>query len=667
MKTKFCFKHLLLAAAIGLLSPTLQAAEPPAPAAQSPGAQLPGAIVGVVRNSDKVPVPGATITAVRAGGGAIRATLSGNDGVYSFADLPPGTWSLSLQVEGYPEVSVPSLQVLASKATRHDVLMSVPNSAVAALSTAPALPALEARPAASPTGAPRAPTATTATSATTAAVAATATVAATVPEALQAPDAGPEVDTKTPWAQVGYVGWMNGTSREKAPIFDTKFFTPEIRLDVNYLQSLNHPIDHTIVGSTEEFRSGEFQIEQVSLGGDFHWDNVHARFLSMFGMFATTTPRNDASSAVGQWDLQDAYRYFSEANAGYHFDVNHGLNVDAGVFVSYIGLFSYYNFDNWTYQPSFVSSNTPWFFNGLRVQWWPTQNLKIEPWLINGWQSYAKFNSKPGFGGQILWIPNDSLKLVFNSYSIGQDNLNCQANNPTGAGTVDTLCQPQNGGAPNAPAGSLVGAGPPIDYSKVKRIHEDDSILVKYYDAHGDGGAGVSKMAFSYTVDIGCQYGGGINCTHGPNKDNFFGMMLYDRTWFHNDLYAVTLGGGFMNNPGRYLALTPPINGATAASGSPYFTQQPGQKLYQWDTQLNLQYMPKDWITWWTEATFRHSSVPYWSGPGGVTPPGGNTGTPASCVGGGADPVTNNCSATDWFPDLRTREVVVGAGVLVKF
>ena len=193
----------------------------------------------------------------------------------------------------------------------------------------------------------------------------------------------------------------------------------------------------------------------MSFGGDFHWDNVQARFLSMFGMFATTTPRNDASSAVGQWDLQNAYRYFSEANAGYHFDVNHGLNVDVGVFVSYIGLFSYYNYDNWTYQPSFVSSNTPWFFNGLRVQWWPTQNLKIEPWLINGWQSYAKFNSKPGFGGQILWIPNDSLKLVFNSYSIGQDNLNCQANSNRGPGTIDTLCQPQNGGDPNA-AGRLL-------------------------------------------------------------------------------------------------------------------------------------------------------------------------------------------------------------------
>jgi hypothetical protein len=604
--------------------------------------EMSGTIVGIVTNSAKLPIAHATVTAKRVDGSGIRSTISSSDGVYSFGDLPAGLWSITSRVEGFPEASVTSLTVAASKSTRADIAMNVPAQAESAAPAAPAAPAPEM------------------------AKAAAAAVAALVPEALQSPPPGPEVDTQTPFA-VGDIGWMNGNTREKSPIFDTKFFTPEIRFDMNYLYSGNHPLDHTIVGSTEEFRSGEFQIEQVSFGGDFHWNNVKARFLSMFGMFSTTTPRNDASAGVGQWNLADAYRYFSEANAGYHFDVNHGLNVDLGVFVSYIGLFSYYNFDNWTYQPSFVSSNTPWFFNGLRIQWWPTQTLKIEPWLINGWQSYAKFNSKPGFGGQILWIPNDRLKMVFNSYSIGQDNLNCQSNSPTGSGTVDSLCQPQNGGNPNAAVGSLVGAGGPVDYSKVKRIHEDDSILVKYYDAKGQGGAGVSKMAFSWTLDIGCEYGGGVTCSNGQNKENFFGSMFYDRTWFHNDLYAVTIGGGFMNNPGRYLALTPPINGATAQSGSPYFTQQPGQKLYQWDSQLNVQYMPADWITWWTEATFRHSSVPYWTGAGGVTPPGGNNGSPGSCVGGGSNATTGQCSAGDWFPDLRTREVIVGAGVLVKF
>jgi hypothetical protein len=40
-------------------------------------------------------------------------------------------------------------------------------------------------------------------------------------------------------------------------------------------------------------------------------------------------------------------------------------------------LFSYYNFDNWAYQPSFVSSNTPWFFNGVRFQYYPHRQAEV--------------------------------------------------------------------------------------------------------------------------------------------------------------------------------------------------------------------------------------------------------------------------------------------------
>jgi hypothetical protein len=131
-----------------------------------------------------------------------------------------------------------------------------------------------------------------------------------------------------------------------------------------------------------------------------------------------------------------------------------------------------------------------------------------------------------------------------------------------------------------------------------------------------------------------------------------------------------------MNNPGRYLALLPPINGASAPTGTPYFSENPGQKLYQWDSTINFQYMPKEWITWWSEVGFRHSSVPYFSGTGGVTPPGGNNGSPADFVcnsgatAGTADPTAAAaaCGPTGvWYPDLRTRQATLSAGVLVKF
>jgi hypothetical protein len=167
-------------------------------------------------------------------------------------------------------------------------------------------------------------------------------------------------------------------------------FTGEFRVDTVYHYEFSNPKDHTISGSSEVFRSNEVQVTQFGIGGDFLYKNVQARLMTQFGMYATTTPRNDASSAKGQWDLSDAYRYISEAYAGYHVPVLNGVNVQAGIFMSYVGLWSYYNFDNWTYQPSYVSSNTPWFFDGIRVQIFPNKYLKIEPWLVNGWQSYGK-------------------------------------------------------------------------------------------------------------------------------------------------------------------------------------------------------------------------------------------------------------------------------------
>jgi hypothetical protein len=73
-------------------------------------------------------------------------------------------------------------------------------------------------------------------------------------------------------------------------------------------------------GSTEEFRSDEWQLEQVSFGGDIRIGHVRGRILTMIGLWSTATPRNDASAYRGQWDLNDAYRYISEGWGGYSFD-----------------------------------------------------------------------------------------------------------------------------------------------------------------------------------------------------------------------------------------------------------------------------------------------------------------------------------------------------------
>ncbi len=417
--------------------------------------------------------------------------------------------------------------------------------------------------------------------------------------------------------------WLNGNARTKESPMDTKFFTPEIRADVDYVYSFNHPSDDTIGGSSEVFRSSEVHVTQLGVGGDFHFDNVRARVMTQFGLYSETTPRNDASPARGQWNINDAYRYLSEAYGGYHFNVLHGINVDAGIFMSYIGLFSYYNFDNWAYQPSYVSSNTPWFFNGVRVQIFPTEHLKIEPWFVNGWQSYGRFNNRPGFGMQILWRPNGWFSILGNQYALGEDAFNTP-------GRV--------------------------------RYHTDDSVEVKYYDRPGEF---VDKMAFSLTGDAGCEHGGGVSCDtnskKGP-KQSFLGFMLYDRTWFHNDKFGLTLGGGKINNPGRYLVLLPPINGATAATGTPYFTENPGDPFKAWDASGTFDWMPSQYITFRWEFDHRAANVPYFSGPGGITP----TSCPTPLIG------NNICGSPGAFvpgfiPDLKKIENRIDLAILVKF
>ncbi|HUJ31049.1 MAG TPA: outer membrane beta-barrel protein [Candidatus Acidoferrum sp.] len=420
--------------------------------------------------------------------------------------------------------------------------------------------------------------------------------------------------------------WLNGTPRTKELPMDTKFFTPEIRADVVYVADFNHPVDDTIGGSSEIFRANEFQVTQLGVGGDFHYDNVQARVMTQFGMYSATTPRNDASPSRGNWQLDTAYRYVSEAYGGYHLNVMHGINIQAGIFMSYVGLFSYYNFDNWAYQPSYVSSNTPWFFNGMRVQIFPTEHLKIEPWLINGWQSYGRFNNRLGVGMQILWRPNGWLSILGNQYALGEDALNTP-------GRV--------------------------------RYHTDDSIEIKYYDKPDNT---LDKMAFSLTGDAGCEHGGGVSCytdsAKGP-KQSFLGFMFYNRFWLDHDRFGLTFGGGKINNPGRYLVLLPPINGATAASGTPYFTENPGDPYKAWDASATFDYMPSQYITFRWEFDHRAANVPYFTGRGGITPPGGDTSSPGALVPLSGS--TCNGLANTWCPDLRRDENRLDLALLVKF
>jgi len=304
-----------------------------------------------------------------------------------------------------------------------------------------------------------------------------------------------------------------------------------------------------------------------------------------------------------------------EASAGYHFNKLSGINVDVGLFFSYIGLFSYTQFENWGYQASFTSDNTPWFFNGARLQIFPTDRFKVELWVINGWQTYGKFNELPGIGYQFHYSPQEWVKMVFNGY-VGTDTQ---------------------------------------DHPGRVRFHSDNSLLIRYYNRPGS--RGLSRAAFSATFDLGFEQGDGVAAFHGsgtqgsctndtPCEQDFISGMGYNVLWFWKNRLSWLLGRGFIHNPGRYLVLVP--TGLAAST----FDTSAGTQFDGWDISSNVSLYPTENLTFRLEISHHEASVPYYAGPGGVTGPDGY-----KCGGlYNPDGIISTCAPVGWLPDLVKTE-----------
>ena len=435
------------------------------------------------------------------------------------------------------------------------------------------------------------------------------------PAAPVAPPAPSETPPPTGPFEWGDFTWMNGGSRQTTRILDTKYFTPQLDVDSNYTFSFNRPIDDTIVGSTATARHNELTLAFLGVGGDAHVGPVRGRIFFQYGTRSTVVPRNDLTVNRGQFDLLTVYRYLSEAYAGYHWNQLHGINLDIGLFFSYVGLFSYTQFENWGYQASFTSDNTPWFFNGLRLQIFPTDRLKVELWLINGWQTYGKFNELPGVGYQIRYAPREWMNLIFNGY-VGTDTQ---------------------------------------DHPGRVRFHSDNSFLLRYFN-HPNA-RGLSRGAFSVTFDLGFEEGDGVGAFHGsgregsctnatPCEQDFVSGMAYNMLWFWKNRLGWMAGGGFIHNPGRYLVLVPA--GVAAAT----FDTSPGTKFDGWDVSSNVSWFPTENITFRLEVSYHDVSVPYYAGRGGVTAPDGYK------TGGLSNPdgLIFTSVPQGWTPDLVKTE-----------
>jgi hypothetical protein len=404
------------------------------------------------------------------------------------------------------------------------------------------------------------------------------------PTSAAAPPA--DAPPSSPFA-FGDFTWMNGQSRQSD--FPLKAFgdavTLSLYMDVNYGYSLNHPRDDTFTGTASVPRHNEFNINLASVGFEWNYRHVIGRLSLQYGSMLSIVQDQDGSTARGRNMAVQNLRYIREGTAGYHFDALHGINVEGGIFMSYIGLESFLLAENWNYTRSVACEHTPFYFQGMRVQIFTSDRFKIEPWLMNGWQTYGKYNLAPAGGMQLRWIPVEQFSIAGNFY-LGSDTQG-----------IDERV----------------------------RFHHDHSAMWRFYQ--DKEASFISKAALSINNHVGFEAGGQDKVTKkdlpGPDHAHMVATSLVERTWFAKDQLALALRGELFSNPTRYLSQYPP----------PGFEHGPGVKALQiWGVTATFDVMPTDFFAFRVEGSYRHANVPYYAGPGGTTSPDGYQPTPVGYV-----------------------------------
>lgn len=374
--------------------------------------------------------------------------------------------------------------------------------------------------------------------------------------------------------------WINGQNRQRNfPLTVEGVGNGLLYLDTYFNYNLAKPIDNTQTASATIGRTSEFMMNLASVGFEANYKNVLLRLWLQTGAQLNIVQELDGTVTHGRNTSTGNLKFIREAAAGYHFDVWHGLNVEMGIFMSYIGLESYLTQENWNYQRSMISEFTPFYFQGARIQAYPSSNYKAELWLLNGWQTYNSWNTGLGVGQSNYWRPNEDLQLVMNFY-LGQDDR----------GTTRV------------------------------RFHNDNSVVARYFkNGHGT----FSQAAFCLNAHYGSQLGEGETL----ENEHLIGAALSHRLWFAENKMAVSVRADGLINRGLYDTPAPTPVAPNAYTDAIASSSAPTFNIAQFT--LTFDVMPSDFITFRFEYLHRASNIPYFAGPGGTTSPDGWVDTPA--------------------------------------
>ncbi len=387
-------------------------------------------------------------------------------------------------------------------------------------------------------------------------------------EAKQPPPPPPPetqpIDVREPTFGEFDFSWMNGNNPQPASLLATGPVTLSLYVDTYYEWQFHEPIDHTVFPTTTAPRHNEISLNLAHLGVDVTGlDGPIGRLYVQYGSTVETIAGQDTTTTRGFYLTNRLLQNVEQAAVGWHFHALHGINVEAGIFPSYVGLESYLPEENWAYNHAFISDWTPYYFFGLRTQLMLTRRLKLELWAVNGWQTFGEWHEARAGGYLANWRPREWLSLTNSLY-----------------------------------AGSEAETDP-----HSLRLYTDNNLQVRYYT-----GTAIRSLAFSVVADLGHEhrsdapsgYMGGVSVAH---------RIEWNARW------KTTLRLDFAADQTQAISTKLPV-------GSPYTLPGTG-KLVAGGATVTLDYWPSPWLLTRLEYSHRGANQPYFSGHGGITGPNG--------------------------------------------
>ena len=186
--------------------------------------------------------------------------------------------------------------------------------------------------------------------------------------------------------------------------------TPTGYLETYYAWNFNRPVNGITNYRAFDTRHNTFTLSNAALGTYFESGPVGGKVMLQIGSEGSTyymaEPNHPGTNVVNA-SGPELWKYIQEAYITYKVAIGRGLELNAGVVASPIGMEAFAVHDHWTWSRSNLFFGLPYYHTGLRATYQVSDRVSAEVAVLNGWNSIVDNNEAKSVESHITYrVPN---------------------------------------------------------------------------------------------------------------------------------------------------------------------------------------------------------------------------------------------------------------------